>query len=90
MCGASVEQQMTGPPDNGRDTLFEPSTGDGAERGDFPGRTSSWYTQVFEHHPALKVAALGAVAGTLAAAVLGLGRRNGHEHANGHGWRLPR
>jgi len=90
MCGASVDRQKSGEPDNGRDTLFAPESGEGAERGDFPGRTSSWYTQVFEHHPALKVAALGAVAGTLAAAAIGLGRRSGNGHADGHGWRLPR
>jgi short-subunit dehydrogenase len=87
MSGASIEKQASREPDNGRDTLFEPWAGGGAERGEFPGRTSSWYTRVFEHHPALKVAALGAVAGTVTAAVIGMGRRNGH--GNGHRWRLP-
>ncbi|APW61940.1 SDR family oxidoreductase [Paludisphaera borealis] len=88
MAGASIEKQKSHEPDNGRDTLFEPWTGHGAERGDYPGRTSSWYTKVFEHHPALKVAALGAVAGTFAAGLLGLARRNGNGHETGNGWRL--
>lgn len=78
MTGANAEPPSSPEPDNGRDTLFAPWDGAGAERGAFPGRSTSWYTRIFEHHPGLKVAALGAVAGTVAAAV-GLARRDGRD-----------
>ena len=52
--------------------------------GDFPGRSSSWYTKLFEYHPSLKAAAVGAAALGAIALVAGLGRRNGKSvSANG-------
>ena len=51
-----VDQQRTDKPDDRRDNLFSASTGPGAVRGDFDGevKPTSWYTSVFELHPARK------------------------------------
>jgi short-subunit dehydrogenase len=75
--GNAFKNQKTDQPDDGRDNLFEPWDDHGRSEGDFPGRSSSWYTKVFEYHPSLKAAAVGAAALGAIALVAGLGRRNG-------------
>ncbi len=59
--------QVTDQPDDGRDNLFEPSTGPGRSTGDFEGaKSTSIYTRVFELHPNVKRALTGAgLLGTL-------------------------
>ena len=74
--GNAFKNQKTNQPDNGRDNLFEPWDDTGRTEGDFPGRSSSWYTQLFEYHPSLKAVAIGAAALGAIALVAGLGRRN--------------
>ena len=53
--------QVTDQPDDGRDNLFEPSTGPGRSRGDFGegAKPNSIYTRVFELRPNLKRALTG-------------------------------
>jgi len=82
--GNAFELQKTDRPDNGRDNVFAPWDDPGSVHGEFPGRPSSWYTRVFEYHPAMKVVAVGAALGALALAA-GLGRRNGKGHSSNGG-----
>jgi hypothetical protein len=82
MGGKAFEGQKSDQPDNGRDSLFEPWNDPGSVHGHFPGRPSSWYTRVFEHHPSLKVAAVGAAVLGAIALLAGLKRRNGSALSN--------
>jgi hypothetical protein len=85
MGGYGFESQKTSEADSGRDNLFAPWNDGGKVRGEFPARASSWYTRVFEQHPSLKYAAVGAALGTIAL-LAARGRRNGPpHHHNGHG-----
>ena len=67
--------QVTDRPDDGRDNLFEPSTGPGRSRGDFGegAKPNSLYTRVFELRPNVKraVAGVGLVGALLAVRRLG-------------------
>jgi short-subunit dehydrogenase len=85
MGGKAFESQKTDRPDNGRDSLFAPWNDPGSVHGEFPARSSSWYTRVFEHHPSLKVAAFGAAALGAIALVAGLNRRNGRTPSSNGG-----
>jgi short-subunit dehydrogenase len=83
--GNMFKKQKTDRPDNGRDNLFEPWDDPGSVHGEFPGRSSSWYTRVFEHHPTLKAAAAGAAALGAIALIAGMSRRNGRSHSHDGG-----
>jgi hypothetical protein len=74
--GRMFRQQATKRPDDRRDNLFEPSTGPGAERGDFgaDARPESLYTRLLELHPNVKRAAVVALALSTVAVVRGVGR----------------
>ena len=66
----SFKQQKTQLPDDGRDNLFEGSTGPGMTTGHFGdgAKPTSWYTQLFELHPMRKRAAtIGALLVSLVA-----------------------
>lgn len=76
--GHAFEDQMSQDPDSGFDNLFESQGGKGSSRGEFPGRSDSWYTRTFEHYPALRTVAAGVAVGSLAALALGLGKRLGN------------
>lgn len=77
---AGAKSQISDRPDDRKDNLFDPypAAGGGSARGQWGhmniGRSP--YTRLFEHHPGLKAAAVGAVA-LGAAAVVGGWLRNG-------------
>ena len=77
--GRMFAKQISDRPDNGEDNLFEPMHETGSRLGEWNGRAkkSCLYTRVFELHPNVKRAALGAV--VLAGATLAarLVARNG-------------
>jgi len=65
----AFRQQETHRPDDGRDNLFEPSTGPGATTGSFGegAKANSRYTEIFELHPMRKRAV--SIGGLLASVV---------------------